>query len=170
MDINKPFYFIYCDASGNITARTITEPSGSGNYIQGRCSLRNNSLRTFRVDRVVEFFNNEDEAIEKLNYHIKNKTLFPKPKNKSKSKSKSKSDYWMSICFTGFKKQDKERLAEIALKTNMDIKKSITINLNILCYGYNAGPVKLKKAREQGVMIMDEGQFISLLKDAELIK
>jgi BRCT domain type II-containing protein len=34
--------------------------------------------------------------------------------------------------------------------------------------GPNAGPAKLKKAREQDAIIMDEGQFAQFLLDGEI--
>ncbi|EPM6351019.1 MULTISPECIES: hypothetical protein [Vibrio harveyi group] len=50
----------------------------------------------------------------------------------------------------------------------MMVRQSVTRHLDILCYGYNAGPKKLEKALSQGVMILNRRQFENLLETGEV--
>ncbi len=72
------------------------------------------------------------------------------------------------ICFTGFNPAEKDRLIEIAIKSGMHIAKSVTKSLDFLCIGSNAGPAKLKKAKEQETIILTEEQFNRMLETGEL--
>ena len=71
------------------------------------------------------------------------------------------------ICFTGFSPSEKDRLGQLAAADGLDVVKSVTQSLAYLVTGPNAGPAKLKKAREQNVIIMEEGQFAKFLLDGE---
>ena len=72
------------------------------------------------------------------------------------------------ICFTGFRPAEKEQLFEYANNNGMKIVKSVTNKLSFLCIGENAGPSKIQKATEQKVIIMDDQQFLKMLKTGEL--
>ena len=157
--------FIYQDASGNITARIVRNTSESADYLQGIC-LDANTLRTFRIDRILEFVNSSN--IEKrLVFYIKNCPP-PEPKPKSTSKRNINTKGQLEICFTGFKSLDKEALIELAQQSNMLIRSSVTTNLDFLCCGDNAGPKKIEKARNQGVIALNENQFEEMLKTGEI--
>jgi NAD-dependent DNA ligase len=71
------------------------------------------------------------------------------------------------ICFTGFSPSEKDRLGQLATDDGWDVVKSVTQSLAYLITGANAGPAKLKKAREQNVIIMAEDQFAKFLQDGE---
>ncbi|MCI5192690.1 MAG: hypothetical protein D3915_06125 [Candidatus Electrothrix sp. AU1_5] len=72
------------------------------------------------------------------------------------------------ICFTGFKKADKIKLVELAESEGMVVRGAVTINLEFLCCGYNAGPKKIEKARHHGVIILNESQFKTMLQTGEI--
>lgn len=72
------------------------------------------------------------------------------------------------VCFTGFKKDDKERLISLATDNKMSVRTSVTQNLQVLCCGYNAGPKKVDAARMKGVVILDESQFQLLVETGEV--
>jgi DNA polymerase-3 subunit epsilon len=72
------------------------------------------------------------------------------------------------ICFTGFSASEKDRLGQLATDDGLDVVKTVTQSLAYLVTGPNAGPAKLKKAREQDVIVMDEAQFAKFLQDGEL--
>ncbi len=74
----------------------------------------------------------------------------------------------MDVCFTGFAKVDKEFLTQLAENNSMFVRSSVTKHLDILCYGYNAGPTKLAKALEQGVFILNKGQFEEMIETGEV--
>ena len=83
-------------------------------------------------------------------------------------RSKSPTDSRDQICFTGFRPKETEKLWEIADNAGMKIVKSVTKKLSFLCTGENPGPSKLKKAKNQNVVIMNEQQFLKMLKTGEI--
>lgn len=135
-------------------------------HIQGWCAV-NSSPRTLRVDRVLEIHDSLKEA----------KEFYAKAKSELKAKgvefetpqpTRLSSPDTMDVCFTGFAKGDKSNLTALANEKNMLVRQSVTKHLDILCYGYNAGPKKLEKALEQGVMILNQHQFENLLATGEV--
>lgn len=67
------------------------------------------------------------------------------------------------VHFTGFKKEDKSALESLASDAGMEVRKSVTKALKLLCYGYNASQMKMDKARKMGVIILSETQFRDFL-------
>lgn len=156
---NTRLSFIYQDARGRITARVISDISEAGEYIQGHCHTKDD-LRTFRKDRILEVLNKNDNADERLHYHTS---------VNSPPRAQPKSHDLLDVCFTGFKSDDKKRLIELAESKGLIVRSSVTQKLNFLCCGYNAGPKKIVKARKQGVIALNENQFIHLLEAGEII-
>ncbi|WP_373506494.1 hypothetical protein [Thiocapsa sp.] len=72
------------------------------------------------------------------------------------------------MCFTGFKAQDKTELKRLAEDWGMVVRSVVASNLDFLCYGYNAGPMKMERARQQGVTILSEYQFRVMLETGEV--
>jgi NAD-dependent DNA ligase len=72
------------------------------------------------------------------------------------------------ICFTGFSPGEKERLILLATEHGLDAVTKVTVSLAYLCTGPNAGPSKLRKAKEQEAVILTEGQFMQFLQDGEI--
>ena len=165
--------FIYCDARGVISYRDIANVSKTEEYIQGYCT-QDNGFRTFRKDRVLEYVDEETNVDERLKYHIASP---PPPREESPpGEGSPRRSYTRrlntsnapEICFTGFKKEDKIRLAEQARTAGMFVRDSVTKQLVYLCCGYNAGPKKIEKSRHQGAIILNELQFIELLETGEI--
>lgn len=150
--------FIYQDAKGNISKRNIFSVSDSEEYIQGVCRS-SGGIKTFRKDRVLEYI--ADPAI--INDRIEHyHEISPPPKKPRRSLSLP------DICFTGFKKVEKESLIELARKNSLNVRSSVTKNLSFLCCGYNAGQKKIEAARKQGVLVFSEYQFRTMLETGEL--
>ena len=59
-------------------------------------------------------------------------------------------------------------MIDLVDNADMVARKSVTVDLNFLCCGANAGPKKIEKAREQGVVVLSEEQFKTLLKTGEI--
>jgi NAD-dependent DNA ligase len=78
---------------------------------------------------------------------------FP-PKTK---RDTSKSD----ICFTGFRPDDRTRLENLAEQSGYHVVTDVTIRLRILVTGEAPGAGKLAKARERGVEILSEAEFLA---------
>lgn len=72
------------------------------------------------------------------------------------------------VCFTGFSIVEKAELIDAAFNAKLDVVDSVTKKLAFLCTGENAGPVKIAKAKEQGVCILDKSQFLNLLDTGEM--
>lgn len=72
------------------------------------------------------------------------------------------------VCFTGFSPSEKNEITIIAEKNNFHVAKSVTTNLNFLCYGENAGPSKINKAEKQGAIILNREEFCKLIETGEL--
>ncbi|OWP85283.1 hypothetical protein BWK59_00660 [Flavobacterium davisii] len=81
---------------------------------------------------------------------------------------KEKKDPKIEICFTGFNPNEKEILTELAKSKGFHIAKSITVNLNFLCCGSNAGESKMAKAIKQEVILLSENEFRTLIETGEI--
>ena len=73
-----------------------------------------------------------------------------------------------SVCFTGFSQTEKDTLCAIALAARFRVVPSVTASLGFLCFGENAGPVKLARAKELGISLMDRSQFTNFLETGEI--
>lgn len=73
------------------------------------------------------------------------------------------------ICFTGFRPAHREDLEEIAIHMGLQVRKSVTQNLNILVAGDNPGPTKLETAQRRGnVIIMNESEYLRFTETGEV--
>lgn len=81
---------------------------------------------------------------------------------------KVKKDPKIEICFTGYNPSEKQKLTKIAIEKGFHIAKSITVNLNFLCCGSNAGETKIKKALEQNVILISSDEFLNLIETGEI--
>ncbi len=116
------------------------------------------SPKTFRKDRVKRWI----RGAELLDDIVAHDHSDPAPRNINKS-------HLPEICFTGFSKADKARLESDAKAAGFyTTKRHITVHLLALCCGKNAGPKKIKKAEEQGCLILDEQQFYNLIETGEI--
>lgn len=157
----EEMHFVYINAQGQISAQSICNVSRSAEHFQGICNVIK-KLRTFRKDRVIKLVDSADAAstslatIKESDYsHIQ----LGKPKVQKVT---------FDVCFTGFKKADKDRLTESATANGMTVRSSVTQNLQLLCCGYNAGPTKVTAARMKGIVILDENQFENFVKTGEI--
>ena len=81
---------------------------------------------------------------------------------------KVKKEPKIEICFTGYNPSEKEQLTNLAIEKGFHIAKSITVNLNFLCCGSNAGESKIEKANEQNVILITTEEFYNLLETGEI--
>ncbi|MGL5005823.1 hypothetical protein [Plesiomonas sp.] len=153
-------HFVYINAQGCIAAHSIENVSHSESYTQGICK-KTHSIKTFRNDRVLKQYSSSEQATQECNkFHPENYSHLIK---KSESKPKT-----FDVCFTGFKKADKDRLIGIGIARGLTIRSSVTQNLQMLCCGYNAGPSKVTAARMNGVIIINELGFIHFIDTGEI--
>lgn len=83
---------------------------------------------------------------------------------------KEKKEPKIEICFTGYNPIEKEQLTSLAIEKGFHIAKSITVNLNFLCCGSNAGESKIKKANEQNVILLNTEELHNLFDTGEIPK
>jgi DNA ligase (NAD+) len=81
-------------------------------------------------------------------------------------REKKQTDRLPEVCFTGFGKSDRERLANIASTNGFLVKEVVTKDLVLLVAGENAGPSKLKKAEAQNCTVVDESGFLEYINRA----
>ncbi|HDC4352568.1 TPA: hypothetical protein O8L21_003902 [Enterobacter cloacae] len=156
----EEMHFVYINANARIRAHSISNVSHSDSHIQGICQSAH-SIRTFRKDRILQEFASADEAQQSCqsffpeNYLHLTKVIKPKTLT-------------FDVCFTGFKKADKERLIEVAEANSLTVRSSVTQNLQMLCCGYNAGPSKVNAARMKGTIVIDEESFVHFIETGEI--
>lgn len=129
--------------------------------------IETDKYRTFRKDRVIRYFDNAEDILD--SYPVE-KFKASGDGNKTFGVNTNNPDKLLEVCFTGFKKADKERLTALASKNNLYVAKDVTVNLGILVYGYNAGPKKIERAVNSAmqVEIMGETAFLNFLETGEV--
>jgi NAD-dependent DNA ligase len=66
-----------------------------------------------------------------------------------------------AICFTGFRPDDRARLERLAEQAGYRVLTGVSARLKVLVTGEAPGPSKLEKARQRGVMILSEAEFLA---------
>jgi len=66
-----------------------------------------------------------------------------------------------AVCFTGFAPDARERLQTLAEQAGYRILTGVSARLKVLVTGEAPGPSKLEKARQQGVEILSEAEFLA---------
>ena len=66
-----------------------------------------------------------------------------------------------AICFTGFRPDDRARLEKLAEQAGYRVLTGVSARLKVLVTGEAPGSSKLEKARQQGVTILPEAEFLA---------
>jgi BRCT domain type II-containing protein len=66
-----------------------------------------------------------------------------------------------AICFTGFRPDHTARLEKLAEQEGYRVLTGVSARLKVLVTGEAPGPSKLEKARQQGVTILSEVEFLA---------
>lgn len=143
--------FIYEDSQGNISTREVSNWREDSGYLKGYCH-KAGEIRTFRLDRIVEFLDGKD-------------LLSPAAPTPLYRKQKEDA---IEILFTGFTKARRAQLEETANKFGMRVCKTVTVGLSFICAGPTAGSTKLRNAHAKGVPVLDESGFLKLLETGEI--
>ncbi|BCS47366.1 hypothetical protein JUNP479_0020 [Aeromonas jandaei] len=153
MDIR---YIIYVNAKGEVKSYELEDISENDIYIQ---AVHDGKLKTFRQDRVL--FEGEDiVSLENEIQHLLKSGHIEVQKPKVKA--------LLEVCFTGFSKKEKDELVQLAESMQCLVRKSVTTGLDVLCYGDNAGPSKMRDARNKSVLVINKVEFISMLNTGEI--
>ncbi|WP_322528538.1 hypothetical protein R5R73_01250 [Salinicola sp. LHM] len=155
--------FLYADASGNETHRNVTNWRFDGTYIKGFC-LENDAMRTFRRDRVVEFF----EGSEALLYHGTRPASAVGIPAAEPSNATNSGREW-EILFTGFDAKTKATLEKTAKYHGFCVRKTVTKNLDFLCAGPRYSRTKHEKASQRSsCRVIDKDGFMWMLTTGEV--
>ena len=150
--MDKSVKFEYLSASGVQHEWELVNWHDDADYIKG-IAVPGYGYRTFRKDRVVQWLPE--------NHLITN----PAPRKKAKE---GKKDRQFEVCFTGWPAPMKTYLLALAEEHGFIVRKSVTANLDFLVAGENAGPKKMQKATDQGVIVLDKQGFSALIFTGEI--
>lgn len=155
-------FFHYINAKGEVSVQSVAHVVQKGGFFQGY-SVSSRGYRTFKKERVLKMFRSELELNNsELSVHLTDSIDIS-----TISSEKSHIDE-IEICFTGFNKEDKDRLIMIAKNHNLYVTNGVTDKLFFLCVGKNKGWRKLEKAREKNTLIITEEQFIHFIDTGEI--
>ncbi|ANC38887.1 hypothetical protein A6V27_00075 [Hafnia alvei] len=153
--------FLYINSNKQIRVQHIHDVTENDTYFQGISLLdsEHGKLKTYRKDRVIQDLDSLPEDDEIYIRDIDVTRYFP-----SKQKKET-----FDVCFTGFKKDRRAELEQLATDNGMLVRKSVTQKLQVLCCGDNAGPTKVRSARDTGVIILNELDFNQFILLGEII-
>lgn len=148
--------FIYCNAEGEVSERTLAQWVEAGHYVKGHDVAKGRVL-TFRKDRVREYLDGSESL-------LKGPSATPPPKPARHAPPESRPQ----MLFTGYGAAQRNALEAQASAAGLVIVKTVTKSLTFLACGPNAGPAKIEKARAQGVYIVADQHLQALLQTGEL--
>jgi len=151
--------FLYKNAKGEMKQYALTSWTELGNYIEGFCS-RAQAVKTFRKDRVISY-GRGDEVL------LRDPHPEPPPSPSNGGGAASAADV-IKILFSGFPAAQRSALEVQAAVAGLHVRNSMSKGLHFLCVGPNAGPSKVRQAREQGSYVIDRVQLMTLLETGEL--
>lgn len=167
---SKNIEFSYSDANDDISYRNVelnkVAINKYGNiYFSGICDSCDEN-RTFKTERIISSIECDGN-----NYSIKQfftNALQISNNARSIKKSVVNKKETFDIHFTGFKKDDEDRLIKLAKAKDLTIRQSITQNLQVLCIGYNASQTKITQAKNNNIPVMKEDAFLHFLETGEI--
>lgn len=143
--------FVYKNRKGEVSNKTIDLVSSDHVYFQGICNS-SNRLKTYLKESVISNLDLIPEAYGEVK-HVNNRR---------------RSNLEFDVCFTGFSKLKKDELIEKAESNKIVVRKSVVVNLSLLCVGEKAGPKKMDDATKQGSIVLDEFEFLNMIETGEL--
>lgn len=158
--------FVYENSDGEVSVRTVTVDQVGTSHFAGQCR-KEGAERTFRFDRLIGPATLEDSG-ELVQSDALRDLLRGYDEHELRRRNRAAAKSCLEILFTGFKKDRKAELEELARDSGMIVRTRVTENLDFLCGGYNTGPTKLAEAQAKGVTVVDEAQFLRLLETGEV--
>ncbi|MDX7787032.1 BRCT domain-containing protein [Aeromonas caviae] len=149
-------YIIYVNSKGEVKPYELADVSENDMYVQ---AIHDGKLKTFRQDRIVFEGNDYLSLEQEITSLLETGCIEVQEPNIKPS---------LEVCFTGFGKIEKESLTHFAESLRCLVRKSVTTDLDVLCYGENAGPTKMRDARNKGILILNKEEFCILLKTGEI--
>lgn len=151
-----PIAFEYVNAHGEESQVQLVGWVEEGAYLTGR-NMADGRVKTYRIDRIQRYLDDAEALLIKPRQS-------PPPRPAKAAPKKSQPE----ICFTGFEQSRKDELTAAAIEAGLNPVASVTVKLSFLVCGPNAGPVKVRKARERGIYVLREDQARDLFATGEL--
>lgn len=148
--------FEYEDADGRTSTRTIKNWVEDPVYIEGFC-LDKNAVRTFRKDRIIVYLDGTQYLLEN-----------PLPISEESEEKEAFIVVKRQILFTGFSKSERAFLEQKARDHGFIVCQSVTVSLDYICTGKNAGYAKIEDARSRGATELDVTEFEQLIETGEV--
>lgn len=163
--------FDYADRDGVLTRRTVmvhTVGVARGRtYLEGVCQERH-AVRTFRTDRIIGTLEHVGSAetlsvaalvraagpLEKLDVEPPAREYHPG------APARPRQD---AVLFTGFHAGRRAELEELAIAAGWDVRINVGPTLDYLVAGPNAGAAKVGKAEGDGVTVISEEMFRTMV-------
>lgn len=124
--------------------------------------LREKKEKTFITENILSEHSSFNDAKKKSQILQKEYQMLPRNVT---GKTFANTDKKMEVCFTGFSKEEKKELIQIATDKNLFIRTDISSRLSLLVCGLNTGPSKLEKAKTLSIKIINGKQeFINFLE------
>ena len=124
--------------------------------------------KTFKTIDILTEHSNLSEAIQAAEIAQSQYEVIPRNKT---GRILANREGKTEVCFTGFKKAEKEELIQIATESGFFIRSSVAKTLDVLVCGYNAGPEKLKRAHKQDVGIVSgKDGFLKFIETGEIVE
>ncbi|MDP0382790.1 BRCT domain-containing protein [Glaesserella parasuis] len=168
-------HIVYMSSHKDVNAYTLSNASDDGFYIRAYCEQKSKII-TLRHDRIISTFDNYQEAdnyARNLPNNIYN--LFDERINSQRHQTNQTHSHTLrnniTFCFSGFKKERKEELTNLAIENDLRVVTSISKFVNYLVIDSTSatvGPTKLAKAEQFGIQILNEQEFLNLLETGEI--
>ncbi len=165
------FRFDYADRDGVLTRRTVmVQTVGQSNgrtYLEGICQVRH-AVRTFRTDRIIGTLEHVGSGetlsvaalvraagpLKKLDVEPPAREYHPGAHGRPRQDA---------VLFTGFRAGRRAELEELAIAAGWDVRVTVGPTLDYLVAGPNAGPAKIGKAEGDGVTVISEEMFRTMV-------
>ncbi|SEI41735.1 BRCA1 C Terminus (BRCT) domain-containing protein [Azotobacter beijerinckii] len=158
--------FMYENSQGDISDREVTIDQVGTSHFAGFCH-REGDERTFRFDRILGLATLTDSGEKILPDYLRD-LLRGYDEQELRRRKRTAAKTCNEILFTGFKKDRRAELEEIARAAGMVVRTRVSENLDLLCAGGNAGPSKIAEALERGLIVLNEQQFLQMLETGEV--
>ncbi|MGP2739014.1 hypothetical protein ACTVL4_13415 [Serratia nevei] len=162
---NREAFFLYSNVDGKKSTHAVVNLVDKDDYIQGY-SVTSRGYRTFRKDRVMKMFSDQVELDHFTLNEMPVETTDSLPLKVPRSRLSSNNG--LEICFTGFNKDEKDELTNIAQSRNLAVRAGVTAKLSFLCCGPNAGWRKIESANAKGALILSASQFRDFIETGEI--
>ncbi|KGQ25842.1 BRCT domain-containing protein [Gallibacterium anatis] len=166
-------YFVYINSYGEIKSFAVKAVKEDEIYLYAYSDEKERTI-TFRKDRIIQDFSNIDEAnryLEIIPDTVINQFLTLVSSHKKELSYKSSALQTITFCFTGFKKEQKEKLQKLVAECKLHSVTDVSTKVDYLVVCENSktiGPSKLAKAEKYGIKVIYENQFIYMLETGEI--